>query len=568
MPLPSHQRSKHVPREIEVVTNWPTVFMVVGLTLVFLVGPLAAAIWFTRPVAVASKESLVITTAKAQVSVGQFLPWTTLSEVQAPPKTDEDSEPIVAEILPPPLRPPPLFKGESAELLPYRPEEAKKTKHESRPVDARADDASPADSNWGEWLPADKHRYLLSTMVPEVNWTDGEEWAQAVKKRKYPESWNKLTSSALHTPAWLSEVANRPDLRGLPVRMGPECQMDPTTAYFATSMSRVFREELGRPSEIIPTGSQARPIVPSDEGVNRALARFKYDPCVMNLGILMQIVQAEGLYPRLKLVSTLSDIPGQAASAALARLAIFDLDSDVRKSAILALASRPRVEYLDELLSGFRYPWPQVAENAAFAAVDLKLRELTLRLVDMLDLPDPSAPFLNANNQWVQKKLVRVNHLRNCFLCHAASNSAKDDPVRGFVPTPGAPIRQYYNRQQGLFVRADVTYLRQDFSVVLPVPYADPWPRAQRFDFLVMTRELPIHEATGLSLKHQPESTNFPQREAVLTALRGLTGADAGSSAEEWRRLLWPKEFRSSSVRTANHRGLLAARIHRTASRR
>ena len=46
MSMRSCQRTKHVPMDAEVVTHWPTVYVVVGLTLVFLVGPLAAAIWF------------------------------------------------------------------------------------------------------------------------------------------------------------------------------------------------------------------------------------------------------------------------------------------------------------------------------------------------------------------------------------------------------------------------------------------------------------------------------------------------------------------------------------------
>src|SRR5262249_15979000 len=74
--------------------------------------------------------------------------------------------------------------------------------------------------------------------------------------------------------------------------------------------------------------------------------------------------------------------------------------------------------------------------------------------------------------------------------------------------------------------------------------------------------------AKGLSVRQKPESASYPQREAVLSALRHLTGADAGSSAEAWRRLLWRKELHGDSAQSASRKGLLAGRIHRTASRR
>jgi len=48
------------------------------------------------------------------------------------------------------------------------------------------------------------------------------------------------------------------------------------------------------------------------------------------------------------------------------------------------------------------------------------------------------------------------------------------------VPFPGSPLSpQYYqgrSRFESIFVRADVTYLRQDFSLALPVANAKPWP--------------------------------------------------------------------------------------------
>ncbi len=39
-----------------------------------------------------------------------------------------------------------------------------------------------------------------------------------------------------------------------------------------------------------------------------------------------------------------------------------------------------------------------------------------------------------------------------------------------------------------IVVRADATYPRQDFSMLLKVADAEPWPEMQRFDYLVRTR--------------------------------------------------------------------------------
>ncbi len=92
----------------------------------------------------------------------------------------------------------------------------------------------------------------------------------------------------------------------------------------------------------------------------------------------------------------------------------------------------------------------------------------------------------------MKRELVRFNHLRNCLLCHAPSHS-QTDLVRGLIPTPGVPIPvEYYHRSHGDFVRADVVYLKQDFSVMHHVEDAHPWPAMQRFDYVVRVREVAL----------------------------------------------------------------------------
>ena len=166
----------------------------------------------------------------------------------------------------------------------------------------------------------------------------------------------------------------------------------------------------------------------------------------------------------------------------------------------------------------------------------------------MIDLPDPSAPHQDETGRWVRTDLVRVNHLRSCYLCHAPSTSASD-VIRGSVPTPGERIRPVYSidDHEG-FIRADVTYLKQDFSIVREVPNADPWPRLQRFDYLVRTRDATLAE---IALANAPEAIEerdqeYPQRVVVLNALQGLLeearDANRAETAANWSTEIAPRE--------------------------
>jgi hypothetical protein len=73
--------------------------------------------------------------------------------------------------------------------------------------------------------------------------------------------------------------------------------------------------------------------------------------------------------------------------------------------------------------------------------------------------------------------------------------------------------------------------LRQDFSEPLTVEHPGPWPYYQRFDFCVRTRRL--SQAEWAEMTRRPAAN--PQREAILFALRELTGLDAGGTSAAWR---------------------------------
>ena len=115
------------------------------------------------------------------------------------------------------------------------------------------------------------------------------------------------------------------------------------------------------------------------------------------------------------------------------------------------------------------------------------------------------------------------------------------DDLRAIVPTPGQPLPTvYYSSGRGDFVRADITYLRQDFSSIERVAKPEKWPELQRFDYVARTRELTVEELAAHEEKRRskPAATSYPQREAVLFALRELTGQDAGENSTDWYDLL------------------------------
>jgi hypothetical protein len=263
----------------------------------------------------------------------------------------------------------------------------------------------------------------------------------------------------------------------------------------------------------------------------------------------MQVLAPEPPSFRQGLVKYLSGVAHAEATRALARLAIFSTEEEVRQSAVEALKVRRERDYTDVLVQGLRYPLPAVARRAADAIVKLERTDLIARLVDALDEPDPRAPVTqeaDGKTVTVVRELVRVNHHRNCLLCHAPGNTdtVSPDTLTAGVPVPNEPLSQpfegYNNSSPDLLVRIDVTYLRQDFSVRQPVADANPWPEMQRFDFLVRTRELTEAEVAAYREKFaKPEPGRpSPYQKAALAALRELTGKDTEPTAAGWRRLL------------------------------
>ncbi len=355
-------------------------------------------------------------------------------------------------------------------------------------------------------------------------------------------------------------IAARTDLAGLPFQMGDRCRLSSTDATALSNGSQLVRRALTRVRTAPPTVRKSASGSPLPNHHADMFVRFwselvldgrrpgREQQRMVLLPAVVQIVPPEGDEFRRGLVDEYENVAGAKVTQMLARLALYDLDPNIRRRAGMALRIRPKEEYTDVLLDGLRYPWAPVAEQAALLAVSLSRTDLLPQLISALEGPDPGAPFekeIKGKSVTMVRELVRINHHRNCLLCHApAPANPSRQMVLGPVPSPAEPLPPtfspvYYNpRSKRPLVRADVTYLRQDFSLMMPVANADPWPEMQRYDFLVRTRALTDAEreaaVQGRQVDNPPAIS--PHRAAVLFALRGLMHRDVGDGTAAWRK--------------------------------
>jgi hypothetical protein len=313
-------------------------------------------------------------------------------------------------------------------------------------------------------------------------------------------------------------LETRDDLKGLPLLAGKACQTSKQQAQLLGEMSvrlRRLQGPTGRTSTLFEQ-AQIRDCLAClgerTEGIE--------DRCLL-VRPLEQMIQTEPQAVRAELVRTLAKIEGREATQALARRAVFDLSRQVRRTAVEELSWRDAAEARDVFLAAFRYPWPPAADHAATALVALDDEVSAPRLRELLDEPDPALPYRDREGRWKRNELVRVNHLRNCLLCHPPSFSF-GDPVTGPIPMPGVPlVRGYYEAPNPLVVRADVVYFRQDFSAMHPVEKPNRWPKLQRFDYLVQACELTRSEAET-AIERAAKQQTYSQREAARWVLEKL----------------------------------------------
>jgi hypothetical protein len=374
----------------------------------------------------------------------------------------------------------------------------------------------------------------------------------------------------------------RPDLRDLPLRDGVSCQLKLRAARTLRTLSRKLRAYLNSGIPLGPAGRKTfvqrlrRALEEQRRGRRPEWLRVEAVPT------LTQMLMAEDVPVRQLLVELLGKIPERPATVALAGRAVFDLNDGVRQSAVAALRGRKLDDYRDVLQTALRYPWAPAADHAAEALVALGQRAAVPELIALLHQPDPAGVQVLPDKRTVVREVVRINHLANCVLCHPPTAGPRSGGVvvPGIDPLLNIPsalpakmaLRVLKGLQAGtvpglydpagrggcgmggssdprtnptvlmnipLVVRADITFLRQDFSLEVPgrPPIVLPGgiiPNGVRFDYVVRTRKLTAKE--GARLKGEARS-DYPQRQAVLWALRELTGKDAGPTALAWQRL-------------------------------
>jgi hypothetical protein len=317
----------------------------------------------------------------------------------------------------------------------------------------------------------------------------------------------------------LALLRTRPDLAGLPFAMGEACRTRGERAMAFKDAAETVRRNGG--AALVSKAPEAG----AEEG-----EREHYWQA--HTAVASQVLPGEPAGGQQTLIRSLSAIPRPEATRELARVAVFSPDKALRAGAIEALSVRREADSTAVLLAGLSYPWPAVARNAAEAIVELGRKDLIPQLEALLDAPDPRGPrteIIEGRQETVAHEVMRVNHLRNCLLCHAPAEHGKtpEETLVAEVPIPTEPLPDssdgYGRSGSNLLVRVDVTYLRQDFSAMQPVNEMSAWPATQRFDFLVRKRVLSAAEAADLEarLRRAPGEPS-PFQGAAAWALREL----------------------------------------------
>ena len=396
--------------------------------------------------------------------------------------------------------------------------------------------------------------------------------------------------NAKKTDAFMTALlANREDLAGLPFAMGDDCRTAGERTKQFTHAVATVRQALGsqlpsfvvnaiQPGFMVQAGSVAVVNTPTPQPLQQQVqapvgpppsfwsqyatlcekedaARPSSDKSLCEhvtlarIAALMQMLAPETPELRLGLVKYLTAIPHVEATKALARMAIFSTEDDVRYAATDSLKVRREKDYTDIFVKGLRYPFPAVAKRTAEAIARMGRSDLIPELVALLATDDPRMPTMktvDGKQVPMVRELVKVNHHRNCMMCHAPGNpgNVSSNAITAEVPVQGQPLplpfQGYGQSSFDLMIRIDVTYLRQDFSAMLAVGDAHPWPELQRFDFLVRERKLTPDEVDEYKAKLTPKEVGVlsPYHRAALAALRELTGKDTNPTAEAWQKLL------------------------------
>jgi HEAT repeat protein len=465
----------------------------------------------------------------------------------ATPTPGPGSDPAPAADVPANPTVPPL---EDQKPEPPAPAPAPVTDPEPRPVPAPTSEPPPAAAATNPGRPrgvlSEDDLRLQLYRAPEFGLKPSVRDALVESYKKDYQSNASMGRKPVFGPNTL--LSHLPSARQLPLRAFPICQLNRDSAVTLGVLSRALHAYLDALAPKDANGKRGDP-----RRVRAALRRERRGkpPEWLRpeaLPAMVQILMAEDVPLRLILVDMMADIPGKAASIRLAQRAVYDLSPEVREAAIDALRQRPAGEARRTLVDALRYPWPAAADHAADALVALGDRDAAPLLVALLDKPDPAAPYATKAGASVHE-LVRVNHVQNCLLCHVPAVGR--DPVTDVDPFARRPSQTYEVGYRGpripgasggvwankVLIRADVQFLRQDFSVTFPPGGSFGSEGGLRFDFLIRTRPLKPAELREWKDQTPPDASAYPQREATLFALRALTGQDAGPTTEAWLKL-------------------------------
>jgi hypothetical protein len=330
-------------------------------------------------------------------------------------------------------------------------------------------------------------------------------------------------------------LALRTDLADLPMIGDEYCHTDSATTAATSEISQAVRR-------IQPTFARRTQSNEVSKGLIQLLDSNQWEKPEAVRGVI-QIYQVESDEVRKRLVKFLAAVKSPEADKGLVDRAVFDLNSEVRHEAVLALAERPVAAYREHLLAAFRHPWPAAANHAADAVVKLAKPELVGELDALSKRPDPSLAAKNDQGQWHRTELVRINHLANCVLCHPpidARNPSLGTGTPGIslaaaIPVPDQPLPEVYYEQPSseplTEIRGDIVYLRQDFSLLHATNAYAPWPAIQRFDYVRRTRAATREEIEQAEAAARSGPTSYPQREAVLAAIDRLKPGAAQTAA-------------------------------------
>lgn len=282
--------------------------------------------------------------------------------------------------------------------------------------------------------------------------------------------------------AW---IETRPDLAGLPWRLDDSCELDKNESRLLMTASR---SAIGFRARAAAKGIHSDSI--------KSQSAMMAANLIEDTSAIVQILQAQPPLIRTRMVKLLSLKEDEESIQAIADRALFDTSKEVRDLALHELKLHPPEEVRERLVNGFDHVWEPVAVNAANALVELNDELSVDDLRKKLNMPDPHAPYQDEEGNWKVRELVRVNHLRNCLMCHAPVVDPKASPFMAAVPEPKKPLpRIYYDSGSRTRVRPDITYIIQDFSASHMVNDANPWPIEQRFDYFVRNRTIDSAEA-------------------------------------------------------------------------